>query len=963
MAIDLQSHAANRNLAGSTNPSNVVRGTLILLDKNEQRLKQWLVRQAKCTIGSASDCSVCCELPGIAPHHALLVIGAKQVFLRALAPKVSLNGVYINELVLADEHQIFEIAGHRFSFSRKQLQAAQVNPSLELSKPKRIRFSNARVECQPGAPLAPPPVNAESFSGISRQWISQAIKEAVAPIESRLRELAIPTDVFKLEIDRIRQLESTRLAATADTDQLVNSQKAIERVITQQTDSIDSIARRVTEINDRIVAIEYAVNDSLAQESSIAQDTRFQAFQDSLNQIQERVESVFNLARELQGNQTAISDSDVDWKSAVTTKLTELPELIERLQSGMNALSSAMEALHASHQIVAERDTPWQASVQDTLASVRQSADVLVQWHSNVLLRDDFYAHCRQLAIEPEAALPAISESIPPLPESLRNFSNQQVSQPHNRITESTLAPLPAITESIRSDSTVPYRSESAQHQAAMTDSEDNETAPDIDSIPGNVAEAQQVTCVLDRDPPSEQIPIWWKSEDLTQIDRSYSRSQSATIVEPSRQGNYANDRHWGESAFRITPQEDSSQPEDVLHAQSIGQSPAWNESSTDEITTNSNDLASSHNQSFREQFTPEIDPSAAHGHEFDAYGSSASGLATGEVDSFSASSESTNFDESAFAEDTHDYPIQEFAPTPAGHAEPTELAGEYLREQPTLSHEDEVTNSINDIMARLSGSYYKEPQSNTPAYGLSQTPQEPAAESYSSAIAQDTQAYEPEIAEAIHENHLAGLGATEQTDANDQGDDESSSVSLSSAKSLEVGGSGEDGEESVEDYMQRLLARMRGEEPSKLTSTKSPQSRPTAPVSSGAMKQPTEVSSPRTQSRTSKSSDLAAMRELANNSARSAIQVSARRRYGTAIILKLSISLVGFIAGSTLLLINGLQINVSFIATIACFLVGGIWGFDAASSLRPMLSAAAPPMKETGAPTKAPTEPKSESD
>ena len=92
---------------------------------------------------------------------------------------------------------------------------------------------------------------------------------------------------------------------------------------------------------------------------------------------------------------------------------------------------------------------------------------------------------------------------------------------------------------------------------------------------------------------------------------------------------------------------------------------------------------------------------------------------------------------------------------------------------------------------------------------------------------------------------------------------------------------------------------------------------------------------------------DLAAMRELANTSARSAIQLSARRRYGTAILLKVTISLVGFTAGGTLLLINGLSINIAFIATIAAFLVGAIWGFDAINSIRPLLASNPRPVKE----------------
>ena len=57
-----------------------------------QVVQQWLILQNKCTVGSASTCAVRCELPGIAPYHALLVIGAKQTFIRALAPKLTRSG-------------------------------------------------------------------------------------------------------------------------------------------------------------------------------------------------------------------------------------------------------------------------------------------------------------------------------------------------------------------------------------------------------------------------------------------------------------------------------------------------------------------------------------------------------------------------------------------------------------------------------------------------------------------------------------------------------------------------------------------------------------------------------------------------------------------------------------------------------------------------------------------------------
>ena len=175
----------------------------------------------------------------------------------------------------------------------------------------------------------------------------------------------------------------------------------------------------------------------------------------------------------------------------------------------------------------------------------------------------------------------------------------------------------------------------------------------------------------------------------------------------------------------------------------------------------------------------------------------------------------------------------------------------------------------------------------------------------------------------------------------------------------------GDEEEESVEDYMKRLMARMRGgslEEEPKLSSpppvalapaTSAP---PVDSTSPSKITLPAPVTERVPSSTTSpfnpeeyvpkalapeKNRNMAAMRELANTSARSAIQVSARRRYGTAIALKLAIALIGLGVGVTLVMINGFNVNIGLIAAIASFLVALIWGFDAFTTLKPLLRTA----------------------
>ncbi len=186
---------------------------------------------------------------------------------------------------------------------------------------------------------------------------------------------------------------------------------------------------------------------------------------------------------------------------------------------------------------------------------------------------------------------------------------------------------------------------------------------------------------------------------------------------------------------------------------------------------------------------------------------------------------------------------------------------------------------------------------------------------------------------------------------------------------------SNSDEDDSVEDYMRKLLARMRGvpeeeieiAKPAPATSTtpaptmsttasskatESFQTKPTAGPRSTVLAPKTEVDSigstepfdpekyvPRALA-PERTTSLAAMRELANSSARTAIHKSTRQRHVTSIFLKAVIAFVGLVVGLVLVAINGLNFNIGLVATVAAFLVAAIWGYDSLTSIRPMLQA-----------------------
>jgi hypothetical protein len=170
-------------------------------------------------------------------------------------------------------------------------------------------------------------------------------------------------------------------------------------------------------------------------------------------------------------------------------------------------------------------------------------------------------------------------------------------------------------------------------------------------------------------------------------------------------------------------------------------------------------------------------------------------------------------------------------------------------------------------------------------------------------------------------------------------------------------GGQAED--DSVEAYMKSLLARMRGESAEQ---PEPPPPVPAAPVVSGyAPSEPSQQSAARQAAEIAanskepatpfdfenyvpltnapeKGKNISALRDLANSTARTAIHKSTRNRTLSGSLMKFAISAIALTVAAALFAINGLAINIAFIATLAASCVALIWGYDGLRSLKPLL-------------------------
>lgn len=165
--------------------------------------------------------------------------------------------------------------------------------------------------------------------------------------------------------------------------------------------------------------------------------------------------------------------------------------------------------------------------------------------------------------------------------------------------------------------------------------------------------------------------------------------------------------------------------------------------------------------------------------------------------------------------------------------------------------------------------------------------------------------------------------------------------------------------EESIEEYMQRLLNRVRSG-PTESNTTVPPQ-----PITSKPLrKEPDSVESTSSDASEDASSEvgiarksrpiqsdafvprkqapeqrneLDALRELANSNARRAISRSQIRRTNSEFWFKLSITIVAILSATVLLMLNGLQINMPFAGMVSAVIVAILWGFDCIQQIRKM--------------------------
>jgi hypothetical protein len=193
---------------------------LVLRDLSGQIRNSWVLNQSKITLGSSPDCLIQCAEPGIQPIHCLIVPGSRQLFVRALGPNVSQDGIPASELLLNAQRNHFEVAGVRFEF----LPSARPD-SLQGDKSKqseRLRFTTVRpIDLSRTAPVAASAKksakSADSEITIAdTPWLNRLIQKTIEPLESQIQSLLLPVTECQA---KVLEAENQRKAEAVDDQQ------------------------------------------------------------------------------------------------------------------------------------------------------------------------------------------------------------------------------------------------------------------------------------------------------------------------------------------------------------------------------------------------------------------------------------------------------------------------------------------------------------------------------------------------------------------------------------------------------------------------------------------------------------------------------------------------------------------------------------------------------------------------
>lgn len=309
-------------------------------------------------IGSASEADITINVPGVAPQHCLMIVGANKTVVKAISPLTWINDGPLTEAVLKHgERLILGPVELRTRLPEVSEWVSQGNDEeLELKSPAPL---STKAESQ----YEPPQI--EELLDQARQHLQSAIDLSADSVEPWSEDLPLSEAV---------QLHSATTPAAplgGDVDVAPEAVTAISQPLKQTKEAEEwraELDQRALEIGERARAVEYLSTElSTREEQLLAREReligRESRLQSIVDEVDQREEALIAEERALQARIQQTNETEREAALTAAQQLEERTRVLDEEQSRVQQLLAVIEQQYPELQ----RQSEELAARQQTL--------------------------------------------------------------------------------------------------------------------------------------------------------------------------------------------------------------------------------------------------------------------------------------------------------------------------------------------------------------------------------------------------------------------------------------------------------------------------------------------------------------------------------------------------------------------------------------------------------------------
>jgi pSer/pThr/pTyr-binding forkhead associated (FHA) protein len=851
-------------------------GVVSLVNPAGEVLRRWRLQNTKCTLGSDRQATIWLDDSKVASFHALLVLGSNNAVIKSFGPGLRLNGQPIQESALRVGDRL-ELLGHHFLIESLSTAAHSTRSGLRASDASSA-VDSAQLQ-SPHTSISPDNIHLTKLEGRVDELLQR-----LGDIDDKItRTSAEQKSDFSRQCDSLRsETEHLRRVITQDfssqlrhlTDDLERQNKARESRFDSKFQALsDEVKNLCSDVENNFDALQQRVDSRIEQFESLQQQSheRFAQLETLHLEASQRFEQFHQTQAELANSVSSVPANLGIGADELNSLQGRMVDLVESLQGDLQNVCDALDS---------KLDSVQQAS-NDRLGQL-------------------------------EAATAALSDQVQRVSEPTEN------TQPEIEALQTRLAQLENVLADLAA-TVLERRNDGPRHDNYRDFIPENQS---LDTAPGVATRPFHSDTTIPFQPPVDhRTESYEEDTNRDSADEVYDRYVGA--LDPNSKNTESFDN---KISTLLRSAEDDSSPITPIAHWSTAAEPANTEQGSEEQFEE--DV--SHSPLLRSLLR---DEPVNHKEE--------------------AATESPMFNQKDWDESDSYLQTERAASVSA-----LDILRASYSDSSEDQFDDEQEKKWSEKLQQFSNAIHEEPEQTLSAIGRALSAEQ------AEKVVEEEQLPEPEAEEvakpeAVPAPVRLGVGSTRGRSA------------ASSAPPAEPAAAGDD--DSVEAYMQRLLARMRGDEPeeSKPSLSAAPPASKASPAKSSSSKVVRNTYSPIRKTRQDpaaaliasrpkvdedgseipadandgtaeplpevvaprsapeKASDLAALRELANDSARAAVKTSDKKVKPVSNTIKLTIAGLAFAFGIVLLISNGLRVNLTLVAAATSFMLGAIWILD----------------------------------